>query len=180
MSEEILFGRNSVMEALKSGRPLNKVMLAKGERLGSVREIAGLAKSQGVVVQEVDVARLEALTQGARHQGVVATVAPVASVEREDILAAAAVKNEPPFVILLDELEDPHNVGAILRTADAAGAHGVIMPKRRSCPLSGAVAKASAGAALYVPVARVGNIVQAMKDLKAKGLWIAGADMAGD
>jgi len=180
MSDEFIFGRNSVIEALKSGRSINKIMIAKGDRQGSIKELVGMAKTQGVVVQEVEPAKLEALAGGARHQGVAASVSPVAFAEIEDILAAAGAKNEAPFLVLLDELEDPHNVGAILRTADASGVHGVLMPKRRSCPLSGTVAKASAGAVEYVPVARIGNIVQTMKDLKQQGLWFVGADMDGD
>jgi 23S rRNA (guanosine2251-2'-O)-methyltransferase len=180
MSDEILFGRNSVMEALKGGRSINKILIAKGERHGSIREIIGMAKAQGLVVQEVEAAKLEAIAGGARHQGIAASVAPVAYVEWEDIVGKARQKNEEPFMVLLDELEDPHNFGAILRTADAAGVHGVLVPKRRSCPLSGAVAKAAAGAVEYVPVARIGNIVQTMKELKEQGLWIVGADMDGD
>lgn len=180
MSDEFIFGRNSVIEALKSGRSINKIMIAKGDRQGSIKELVSMAKTQGVVVQEVEPAKLEALAGGTRHQGVAASVSPVAFAEIEDILAAAGAKNEAPFLVLLDELEDPHNVGAILRTADASGVHGVLMPKRRSCPLSGTVAKASAGAVEYVPVARIGNIVQTMKDLKQQGLWFVGADMDGD
>lgn len=180
MSDEFLFGRNSIMEALRSGRSINKIMVAKGDRQGAVRELIGLAKAQGVVVQEVEPAKIDAVAGGIRHQGVAASVSPVAFVEVEDILAAARAKDETPFLVLLDELEDPHNVGAILRTADAAGVHGVLMPKRRSCPLTGTVAKASAGAVEYVPVARIGNIVQTMKELKEQGLWFVGADMDGD
>ncbi|MDT8902722.1 23S rRNA (guanosine(2251)-2'-O)-methyltransferase RlmB [Anaeroselena agilis] len=180
MSEEFVAGRNSVLEALKSGRPINKVLVARGERQGSLREIAGQAKARGLVVQEVDAAKLAELTGGMRHQGVVAMVPPVAYAEVEDILAKARDLGEPPFIVLLDELEDPHNLGAILRTADAAGAHGVLIPKRRSAPLSAAVAKTSAGAVEYVPVARIGNVVQAIEALKKEGLWVVGADMAGD
>lgn len=179
MSDEFIFGRNSIIEALKSGRSINKIMIAKGDRQGSIKELVGMAKTQGIVIQEVETAKLEALAGGARHQGVAASVSPVAFAEIEDILAMARAKNEAPFLVLLDELEDPHNVGAILRTADASGVHGVLMPKRRSCPLSGTVAKASAGAVEYVPVARIGNIVQTMKELKQQGLWFVGADMDG-
>lgn len=177
---EIIVGRNSVAEALKSGRSINKIFIAKGQRQGSVREIIGDARKLGLVVQEVEPAKLDELAGNSRHQGIVAMAAPIAYVEVEDILAAAAVKNEPPFVVLLDELEDPHNVGAILRTADAAGVHGVLIPKRRSCPISATVAKTSAGAVEYVPVARIGNISQTIKQLKAAGLWIIGADMDGE
>ncbi|SDF85767.1 23S rRNA (guanosine(2251)-2'-O)-methyltransferase RlmB [Sporolituus thermophilus] len=180
MNEDIIAGRNVVMEALRSGRPINKILVAKGERHGLVREIVGLAREQGLVVQEVDVAKLDAVAMGVRHQGVVAMVAPVAYVDVDEILAQAAAKGEAPFLVLLDELEDPHNVGAILRTADATGVHGVLLPKRRSCPLSATVAKTSAGAVEYVPVARIGNIVQTLEKLKKAGLWVVGADMAGD
>lgn len=180
MSEEFIAGRNSVLEVLKSGRPVNKLLVAKGGRHGSLREIIGLARSQHLVVQEVEPAKLTELTDGMRHQGVVAMVAPVAYAEVEDILAKAASLGEPPFIVLLDELEDPHNLGAILRTADAAGVHGVIIPKRRSAPLSATVAKTSAGAVEYVPVARVGNVVQTIEGLKKAGLWVVGADMDGD
>jgi 23S rRNA (guanosine2251-2'-O)-methyltransferase len=180
MSEEFVAGRNSVLEALKSGRPVNKVLVARGERQGSLREIVGQAKARGLVVQEVDAAKLTELTGGMRHQGVVAMVPPVAYAEVEDILAKARDLGEPPFIVLLDELEDPHNLGAILRTCDAAGAHGVLIPKRRSAPLSATVAKTSAGAVEYVPVARIGNVVQAIEALKKEGLWVVGADMDGD
>ncbi|MDR3562998.1 MAG: 23S rRNA (guanosine(2251)-2'-O)-methyltransferase RlmB [Negativicutes bacterium] len=180
MNEEIVAGRNSVLEALKSGRPINKILVTKGEHHGSLREIIGQARALGLVVQEVDAAKLDAMTEGVKHQGVVATVAPVAYAEIEDILAKAHSRNEPPFIILLDELEDPHNLGAILRTADASGAHGVLIPKRRSCPLSVTVAKTSAGAVEYVPVARVGNVAQTIAQLKKQGLWVVGADAEGD
>lgn len=181
MSEdaEIIAGRNSVLEALKAGRSLNKIMIAKGERQGSVREIISQAKEQGLVVQEVDTAKLDQLAAGVRHQGVVALAAPVAYVEIEDILSAAYEKEEPPFLVLLDELADPHNVGAILRTADATGVHGVLIPKRRSCPLTQTVAKTSAGAVEHVPVARIGNVAQTLKSLKKQGVWVVGTDMDG-
>ncbi len=180
MSTECVAGRNSVMEALKSGRAINKLLIAKGEKQGSIRDIIGLAREKGLIVQEVDAAKLDQLSEGVRHQGVVAMVPPVEYAEMEDILEKAADSGEAPFIVLLDELEDPHNVGAILRTADAAGVHGVLMPKRRSCPLSGTVAKTSAGAVEYVPVARIGNIPQTLKELKKAGMWVVGADMDGD
>lgn len=179
-SHEWVAGRNSVMEVLKSGRAVNKILLAKGERQGAVREIVALARSRGLVVQEVEMAKLDAMTGGLRHQGILATLPPVAYAEVEDILAKAAQPGETPFLVLLDELEDPHNVGAILRTADAAGVHGVLMPKRRSCPLSATVAKTSAGAVEYVPVARIGNVAQTLEQLKQAGMWVVGADMDGD
>lgn len=177
---DVIVGRNSVLEALKSGRSVNKVLIAKGQRQGSIKEIIGIARDSGLIVQEVEIGKLNELSGGMRHQGIAALAAPVDYVEVEDILAKAAEVGEAPFLVLLDELEDPHNLGAILRTADAAGVHGVLIPKRRSCPLSAAVAKTSAGAVEYVPVARIGNVAQTLKDLKQAGLWVAGADMAGD
>lgn len=180
MSEEFVAGRNSVAEVLKSGRSINKILVAKGERHGAIREIIGQARSQGLVVQEVEAAKLDQITEGVRHQGVVAMVAPVAYAQIEDILGKAQENGEQPFIVLLDELEDPHNVGAILRTSDAAGVHGVLLPKRRSSPLTATVAKTSAGAVEYVPVARIGNISQTLKKLKKQGLWVVGADMDGD
>jgi 23S rRNA (guanosine2251-2'-O)-methyltransferase len=177
---EIIAGRNSVLEALKAGRSLNKILIAKGERQGSIRDIFSQAKEQGLVIQEVEAAKLDQLAAGVRHQGVIALAAPVAYAEIDDILSAAYNKNEPPFLVLLDELADPHNVGAILRTADATGVHGVLLPKRRSCPLTQAVAKTSAGAIEHVPVARIGNVAQTLKGLKKQGLWVVGADMDGE
>lgn len=178
-AEEALFGRNAVLEALKAGRAINRICLARGERQGSVKEIAALAKAGGIVVQEVDPRRIQEAAGALRHQGVMAYVAPVAYASVDEILARAAASGKAPFIVLLDELEDPRNLGAILRTADAAGVHGVLIPKRRGCQLSAAVAKTAAGALEYVPVARVGNIVQALRELKEKGLWIVGADMDG-
>ena len=177
--EDVIAGRNSVGEALKSGRPLNKLFIAKGERQGSLRELAGIAKDKGILVQEVEPQRLAQLAPGQRHQGVVAMASPVEYAEVEDILAAAEAKGEAPLLVVLDELEDPHNLGAVLRSVDAAGAHGVIIPKRRSCPLSTTVAKTSAGAVEYVLVARVSNFAQTLDKLKKAGIWVAGCDMDG-
>lgn len=179
LPDDMLAGRNAVMEALKGSSRINKLMIADGSNEGSVREMVAIAKEKGIPVQFVERSKIEAVARGIRHQGVLAQVAPVEYVELEDILQIAKDKNEPPFIVLLDELEDPHNLGAILRTADAAGVHGVLIPKRRSCPLSATVAKTSAGAVEYVPVARIGNIVQTIKALKQEGLWVAAADMDG-
>lgn len=180
VSDEIIIGRNSVMEALKSSRSINKVLLAKGERQGSIKEVIALAKENRIIIQEVEMKKLDELTKGLRHQGVLAYASPVEYVELEDILQKANDLGQPPFIVLLDELEDPHNLGAILRSADAAGVHGVLIPKRRSCPLSATVAKTSAGAVEYVPVARIGNVAQTIKELKKMGMWVVGADMEGD
>ena len=180
LPDDVLVGRNAVTEALKSGRGINKLWIASGDREGSVSEIAALAKERGIVVQYVERAKIESLAGGHRHQGVLAYVAPVPYAELDDILKAAEAKGEAPFLVLLDELEDPHNLGALLRTADATGVHGILIPKRRSVSLNATVAKTSAGAVEYVPVARIGNIAQTLKKLKEKGFWVAGADMDGE
>lgn len=180
LPEDVLIGRNAVIEALRSERGINKILLAEGDREGSVKEILSLARERGIVVQSVNRSKLEAVAGGLRHQGVLAYVSPVAYAELEDILKRAEEKEEPPFLLLLDELEDPHNLGALLRTADAAGVHGVLIPKRRSVPLNATVAKTSAGAVEYVPVARIGNISQTLRELKQRGMWVAGADMDGE
>lgn len=179
LPEDMVAGRNAVMEALKGGRSVNKLMIANGSTEGSIKEIIAVAKEKGVNIQYWDRSKLDSIARGIRHQGVLAQVAPVQYAELEDILQVAKDRNEPPFIVLLDELEDPHNLGAILRTADAAGVHGVLIPKHRSCPLSATVAKTSAGAVEHVPVARVGNLVQTIKKLKQEGLWVAAADMDG-
>lgn len=180
LPDDVLVGRNAVTEALKAGRGINKILLANGDREGYITEIAALAKERGIVVQYVERAKIEALAGGHRHQGVLAYVAPVPYAELDDILKAAEEKGEAPFLVLLDELEDPHNLGALLRTADATGVHGILIPKRRSVSLNATVAKTSAGAVEYVPVARIGNIAQTLKKLKEKGFWVAGADMDGE
>lgn len=177
--EDLLFGRNTVLEALRSGRGMNRLLVAEGNREGQSAEIITLAKERGIPVQYVERTRLEALVGDVCHQGVLAQVAPVAYAAIEDLLERAENCGEPPFLILLDELEDPHNLGALMRTADAAGVHGILLPRRRSVPLNATVAKTSAGAVEYVPVARIGNVVQTMKSLKERGIWIAGADMEG-
>lgn len=179
LPEDLVAGRNAVMEALKGSRSVNKLMIANGSTEGSIKEIIAVAKEKGVNIQYWDRSKLDSIARGIRHQGVLAQVAPVQYAELEDILQVAKDRNEPPFIVLLDELEDPHNLGAILRTADAAGVHGVLIPKHRSCPLSATVAKTSAGAVEHVPVARVGNLVQTIKKLKQEGLWVAAADMDG-
>ena len=179
LPEDMVAGRNAVMEALKGSRSVNKLMIANGSTEGSIKEIIAVGKEKGVNIQYWDRSKLDSIARGIRHQGVLAQVAPVQYAELEDILQVAKDRNEPPFIVLLDELEDPPNLGAILRTADAAGVHGVLIPKHRSCPLSATVAKTSAGAVEHVPVARVGNLVQTIKKLKQEGLWVAAADMDG-
>ncbi|CAK7000496.1 23S rRNA (guanosine(2251)-2'-O)-methyltransferase RlmB [Phascolarctobacterium sp.] len=180
MSEEILAGRNSVLEALRSGRSINKIFVQDGIKGGSVSEIIAVAKEIGVVIEFAKIERLDKLASGIRHQGFVALVAPIRFHSLEEVLAGAEAKGEVPFLLLLDELQDPQNVGALIRTADAAGVHGVLMPKRRSCPLNAVVAKISAGAVEYVPVVQIGNIPQTIEELKKLGFWVAGADMDGE
>lgn len=171
--EDIIYGRNPVIEALRAGRSINKILIQQGaSRTG---DLIGLAKAKKVPVQEVDKRVLDKLTQG-NHQGIVAMVAMREYVEIEEILARAKNNGEDPFVLILDEIEDPHNLGAILRTADAVGAHGVVIPKRRAVGITSTVVKASAGAAEYVPVCRVTNLVQTLNFLKEQRCWIVGAD----
>ena len=179
LPEDVLVGRNAVTEALRAGRGINKILLAEGDKEAFASEILNLAKERKIICQFVERSKIEAIAAGHRHQGVLAYAAPVEYAELEDILAKAEARGEAPFLLLLDELEDPHNLGALLRTADATGVHGVLIPKHRSVPLNATVAKTSAGAIEYVPVARIGNIAQTLKALKEKGFWVAGADMDG-
>lgn len=179
LPEDVVVGRNAVAEALKSGRAVNRLLVAEGDGQGSIREIVRLARESGAIVETVARNKIEAVAKGVRHQGVLAYTSPVDYTPLDELLEAARKKSDAPFLLLLDELEDPHNLGAILRTADAVGVDGVLIPKRRSCPLSATVAKTSAGAVEYVPVARIGNIAQTIKDLKREGFWVVGADMDG-
>ena len=176
--EDYITGRNAVTEALKTGRPLDSVLVARGERQGSIGAIMARCREQGVPVKEVDSRKLDAMAPN--HQGVIAVAACKEYATVEDLFALAQERGEPPFFIVCDELEDPHNLGAILRTAEAAGAHGVIVPRRRAAGLTSTVYKASAGAVEYVPVARVANITDTLRDLKKQGLWIYGLDMDGE
>lgn len=174
-------GRNPILEALKSDRTIDKLLIAKGSREGSINEIIGRAKERGIVIQEVDRRRLNELsqTEGA-HQGVIAFVTPYSYVEVGNILKRAASKNEAPFIIILDEIMDPYNLGSIMRTAECCGVHGIIIPKRRAAGLTPVAIKASAGAVEFMPVAKVTNISDTLEELKKQGLWIAGADMEGE
>lgn len=176
---DLIVGRNAVLEALQSGRAVDSVWVARGERTGSIGKILHLCRDKGIVIKEVDEKKLSFSCGHANHQGVAAFAAAHEYAEVEDIFALAAARGEAPFLIICDEIEDPHNLGAILRSAEAAGAHGVIIPKRRSASLSYAVAKTSAGAIEYVPVARVPNIPALLDELKKRGVWIYAADMDG-
>jgi 23S rRNA (guanosine2251-2'-O)-methyltransferase len=175
-----LEGRNSVLEALKAGRSINKIFVAKGDREGSVSQILAIAREKHILVQEIDRVKLDAMSVTFAHQGVIALTAAKDYVEVDDILASAAESGRPPFLIILDEITDSHNFGSILRTANAAGVHGVIIPKRRAIGLTSVVSKASAGAIEYVPVARVTNIVQTIENLKKQNIWVVGTDSSGD
>ncbi|MCR5833502.1 MAG: 23S rRNA (guanosine(2251)-2'-O)-methyltransferase RlmB [Selenomonadaceae bacterium] len=172
----MIFGRNAVTELIKSGHSVNKIYIAEGTRYGSLQKIFALAKASGIVVETVKRERLDKICDG-RHQGVIAIAAAANYFTVEEILSTAEEKGEQPFIILLDELEDPQNFGAILRTAEAVGVHGVIIPKRRSVQLNATVFKTSAGAAEYVKVARVTNVAQTLKELREMGLKVVGSDM---
>ena len=176
---DLIVGRNAVLEALQSGRAIDSILVARGDRTGSVGKILRLGREKGIVIKEVDEKKLSYACGHANHQGVAAYTAAHTYAELEDIFALARERNEPPFLIVCDELEDPHNLGAILRSAEAAGAPGVVIPKRRSASLSCAVAKTSAGALEYVPVVRVPNIPSLLDELKTRGVWIYAADMDG-
>ncbi len=178
-NRDIIAGRNPVAEALRSGRSVDCLYIAKGELNGSVKVIAALAREKKIPIKEVDRKKLDQMTAGSAHQGVAAAASLKEYASVDDIFALAQKRNEPPFIIVLDEIEDPHNLGAIIRTAECAGAHGIIIPKRRAAGLSFTVGKASAGAYEYVPVARVTNIAAAIDELKERGCWVYGADMDG-
>ncbi len=179
IDENILYGRNAVIEALKAGRDIDKLLVQKGEKEGSIIKIVGEAKDKGIVIVEAEKAKLDEITGRERHQGVVAYAAAKSYVEIDDILQEAKDKNEQPFILILENMQDPHNLGAIIRSAHNAGVHGIIIPKRRAVGLSGTVAKSSAGAIEYMKVAKVTNISQTIKELQEKGLWVACADMDG-
>ena len=172
-------GRNPIIEALRSDRPIDKLMISNTSKEGSIKKIIGMAKEKNVVIQYVDKHKLDEISTSHSHQGVIAVVSDYKYYELEDLLAIARERGEDPFFIILDEITDPHNLGTIIRTADAVGAHGVIIPKRRSVHITSVVAKASAGAVEYVPVCKVTNIANTIKQLKKEGLWIAAADMDG-
>lgn len=179
-NSDVIAGRNPVTEALRSGRAIEKLLIAKGELSGSVKVIAALAKEKHIPIKEVDRKKLDFICGGTSHQGIAAIAAVKEYASVEDIFNLAAEKGEQPFIIVLDEIEDPHNLGAIIRTAECAGAHGVIIPKRRAVGLTYTVGKASAGAYEYIPVARVTNIVNTLDELKERGCWVYGADMNGE
>ncbi len=173
-------GRNAVLEAFRSGKTIDKLFVQKGCQDGPIRTIIREAKKHDTILDYVAKERLDQLSETKKHQGVIAYAAAYEYAQVEDMLAAAKEKQEDPFLILLDNIEDPHNLGAIIRTANLAGAHGVIIPKRRAAGLTATVAKASAGALNYTPVAKVTNLSQTIKELKEQGIWFVCADMDGE
>ncbi len=176
--EEYIGGKHSVLEAIRAGRTINKIWIADSVQKQNSAPIVAEAKSMGIIVQYIDKRKIDQMLEGINHQGVVAQVASYDYVEVEDILAKAHEKSQVPFLLILDEIEDPHNLGSIIRTADCTGVHGIIIPKRRSAGLTATVSKISAGAVEYVPVARVTNIAQTIEQLKEKGIWVAGTDVS--
>lgn len=180
VNENIIEGRNAVLEAFRAGKPIDKLFVLDGCTDGPVRTIVREAKKHDVILQYVSKERLTQLSETGKHQGVVAFAAAYEYSEVEDMLALAKERGEEPFLILLDNIEDPHNLGAIIRTANLAGAHGVIIPKRRAVGLTATVTKTSAGALNYTPVAKVTNLKKTMEELKEKGLWFVCADMGGE
>jgi len=177
--ENRIEGKNPVLEAFRSGRTIEKLLIQRGSSEGPIREIIGRAREKGIVIQEVERQRLDEISESGAHQGVIAFVTPYKYAEVDDIIQRARERGEDPFIVILDEITDPHNLGAIIRTAECSGVHGVIIPKHRAVGLTPAVIKASAGAVEYMPVAKVTNVARLLEDLKKQGIWIAGADMEG-
>lgn len=176
-NEYIVEGRNAVIEVLKSDREINKVLIQKGERNGSINDIIKLAKNRGLVIIETEKIKLDQISLTKHHQGVIVYTAPQKYVEIEDILEIAKEKGEDPFIVILDGIEDPHNLGSIVRTAEIAGVHGIIIPKRRTALVTEVVEKISVGATNYLPIARVSNLNNAIENLKKSNVWIIGTDM---
>ena len=173
-------GRNSVLELLESGKDINKIFITKGEKHGSINKIIAIAKQKKVIIVEKDKKQMSQMAQTPNYQGVIAIVPPFEYCEVEDILEYAKEKQEEPFVLILDSIEDPHNLGSIIRTAETAGVHGIIIPKRRAASVNSTVSKVSAGAVEYMKIARVNNITDAIEKLKEAGLWICGTDINTD
>ena len=178
-ADGLIEGRNAVIEALRAGTAIDKIYIARGETDAALGHIASAARNKGIVVTEADRRKLDGMSRTKSHQGVIAVAAVREYASVDDILNAARERDEAPLVVVCDELSDPHNLGAVIRTAECAGAHGVIIPKRRSAGLTAIVAKTSAGAVSYLPVARVPNLTAVLKELKEQGLWVYGADAGG-
>ena len=171
-------GRNSVLELLESGRDINKIYIQAGEKHGSIHKIIAMAKERKIVLTELDKNKMQKMAQTQNYQGVIAIVPPFNYVEIEDILEEAKTRQEDPFIVILDGIEDVHNLGSIIRTAETAGVHGIILPKRRSALVNSTVSKVSAGAVEYMKIARVNNLAQTIQKLKEQGIWVCGTDMS--
>lgn len=180
MREDLIEGRNAVIEALKSDRTIEYILIAKGDMVGSISVVLGLAKEKGIVTKEVDRRKLDQMSQTASHQGVIAVITPYKYFELNDIFKHAEEKGEKPFIIILDEIEDPHNFGSIIRTAEVCGAHGIIIPKRKNVGATPIVYKTSAGAIEHMKIVKVTNINTAIEEMKERGMWVYGADMDGE
>ena len=179
LDETVVIGRNAVKELLSGGRDVDKLYITSGEREGSINQLLGIAAERGIPITECDRSRLDAIARGGRHQGIIAIAAERNYSTIEEIIEYANEKGEPPFVVVCDGVEDPHNLGAIIRSAECSGAHGIIIPKRRAVGLTATVAKSSAGALEHMKVAKVTNLASAIDELKDRGLWIYAADMDG-
>ncbi len=175
--EDIIYGKNPIIEALEAGHEINKMVILEGSRDRNLQKIIETARSKKILIQFVDRKMMDKISEGENHQGVIAYISPYEYYEVDALLKIARDKGEPPFLIICDEITDPHNLGSIIRTANAVGAHGVIIPKRRSAAINQTVVKTSCGAVEYVPVARVTNITQTIKTLQKEGVWIVGTDM---
>lgn len=173
-------GRNSVLELLESGKDVNKIFIAKGQKHGSINKIIAIAKERKIIIVEKDKKQMDKIAQTQNYQGIIAMVPPFEYCEIDDILNTAKERNEEPFVLILDGIEDPHNLGSIIRTAETAGVHGIIIPKRRAASVNSTVNKVSSGAVEYMNIARVTNISDSIQELKDKGLWICGTDISAD
>lgn len=171
-------GRNAVIELLESGRDINKIFISNGEKHGSINKIINMAKQRKVLITEVNKSKLKEMAKTENYQGVIAIVPPFEYCDVDDIIEEAKKRNEPPFIVILDGIEDPHNLGSIIRTAETAGVHGIIIPKRRAAYVNSTVAKVSAGAIEYMKVARVNNLNETIKSLKENGIWICGTDIS--
>lgn len=180
MKEQYVVGRNPVLELLKANREIDKLYILKGELQGSIKKIVGMARGKGILIQEVDKSKLDLISEGNAHQGIAALVTGFKYSTIDEILSLANDRGEDPFVLILDGIEDPHNLGAIIRTAECAGVHGVIIPQRRAARINQTVYKSSAGAVEHMLVADVVNISDTITLLKDKGLWVYGADMDGE
>lgn len=178
--EDQVEGRNSVLELLESGRSINKIFVANGEKHGSINKIIALAKERKIIISEVDRSKINQMSQSDNNQGVIAIVPPFNYCEVDDILDVAKQRNEKPFILILDGIEDPHNLGSIIRTAETAGVHGIIIPKRRAASVNSTVSKVSAGAVEHMKIARVTNITETIRYLKENDIWICGTDIATD